>query len=411
MAKKVDKLNALFVKRVTTPGDYGDGNGLYLQVSGSCSKSWLYRYKIAGKSRYMGLGSLHDVPLTQARKDITQWRNIRREGHDPIEYRKAQKLQNRLAQAKSRTFGDCATDYIENHSDTWKGPKQAAQWTSSLAEYAKPINELAASDIDTALVLACIEPIWKTKTETATRVRNRIESILDYATVKRYRSGENPARWKGHLDKILPAKNKVRAVEHHPALPYTELPAFMGLLRERTGVAAMALELTILTGTRTSEVIGALWCEIEGDTWTIPKERMKAKKEHRVPLSERARAILAEMEPMRTSGFIFPGAKAGKGLSNMAMTNVLRRMNYGHVTVHGMRSAFRDWTAERTNTPNIVAEMALAHTISSDAEKAYRRGDLLAKRAKLMESWAQYCESKPGDVVHIGTGKELASDG
>jgi integrase len=292
--------------------------------------------------------------------------------------------------------------YIAGHTAGWRSAKHIAQWKATLAKYAEPvIGGLSIQAIDTALVLKVLEPIWSVKPETAGRVRGRIEAILDWAKARGYRTGENPARWRGHLDKLLPALSKVRRVAHHAALPYAELPGFLIALREQGGIAARALEFTILTAARTGEAIGARWGEINltEKVWIVPATRMKAAKEHRVPLSARALAILDELRPLRETSdaeaFVFPGAKAGRSLSNMAFLMLLRRMGRDDLTAHGFRSSFRDWAAERTNFPNEVAEMAPAHSVGNAVEAAYRRGDLFDKRRRLVDAWAEFLAKAP----------------
>jgi integrase len=398
MARTVGKLTALKVARDLPPGMYADGAGLYLQVAGAGAKSWIYRFSLTGKAREMGLGSLYALSLSDARIKAGECRRLRQEGIDPIEARKASREQVALDAAKTLTFKEAAASYVASHRAGWRNDKHAAQWESTLAAYAEPVlGRLSIQVIDTALVLKVLEPIWKAKPETAGRVRGRIEAILDWAKVRGLRQGENPARWRGHLDHLLPAKSKVRRVKHHAALPYAELPRFIEGLRAQEGVAARALEFTILTAARTGDTIGATCGEFNGpdNLWTIPAERMKAGKEHRVPLSGRALVILREAESARTLGsnYVFPGGKAGKPLSNMAMTEVLRRMACGDITVHGFRSTFRDWAAERTNFPSEVVEMALAHAVGDKVEAAYRRGDLFEKRHRLMAEWATYCNT------------------
>jgi integrase len=280
-----------------------------------------------------------------------------------------------------------------SHQAGWKNPKHRAQWPSTLSTYVYPhFGKLPVQDVDVALVMKAVEPIWTTKPETASRVRGRIESILDWATARGYRHGENPARWRGHLDALLPTKTKVRRVQHHAALPYAQLPAFLAELRQQDGIGAKALEFAILTAARTGEVMGAKWSEIdfEARLWTVPAERMKAGREHRVPLSEPALAILKAMREVREGDFVFPGGRAGRGISNMAMIMTLRRMGRGDLTAHGFRSTFSDWCAEQTDFPAEAREMALAHTVSDKVEAAYRRGDLFQKRRDLMDAWANY---------------------
>lgn len=393
------------IARLNRPGRYGDGLGLWLQVSPTLTKSWIFRYMRHGKAREMGLGPLHTITLAEARQKATDCRKLLLDGHDPIEVRRAGQLQARLEEARGMTFEACAEQYIESHKAGWRNEKHAAQWTATLKTYAYPvIGKLPVAGIDTALVLKVLQPIWTAKPETAARVRGRIEAVLGWASAREYRVGDNPARWRGHLDKLLPARSKVARVRHHPALPYSEVSAFMEKLRAEEGVSPRALEFTILCATRTGETIGAEWSEIDFRTrvWTIPGTRMKAGKEHRVPLSNRAIEILEELP--REGAFVFPGGRANRPLSNMALLATLKRMGRSDLTVHGFRSSFRDWAAETTNYPREVAEMALAHTISDKVEKAYRRGDLFEKRRRLMAEWAAYCASparKKGAVVPL----------
>jgi integrase len=401
MARTVGKLTALKVSRRLRPGMYADGAGLYLQVSGGAgAKSWIYRFSLHGRAREMGLGSLSALSLSDARTKAGECRRLRQEGIDPIEARKAIREQVALDAAKKATFRDAAASYIATHRAGWKNAKHASQWENTLATYADPVlGALSIQAIDTTLVLKVLEPVWKTKPETANRVRARIEATLDWAKVRGLRQGENPARWRGHLDHLLPAKTKVRRVKHHAALPYVEMATFIATLRAQAGIAARALEFTALTAVRTGDAIGAVWDEANASekVWAIPAERMKAGKEHRVPLSGRALAILDEVQRARTSDsqYVFPGGKTGKPLSNMAMATVLRRMGRTDITVHGFRSTFRDWAAERTNFPSEVVEMALAHAVGDKVEAAYRRGDLFEKRRRLMAEWAAYCNSPP----------------
>ena len=403
MAREINRLNSLAVNRASKPGYYPDGAGLYLQVSPSGTKSWIYRYSAGGRSREMGLGSIAALGLSDARARAKECRHQRVMGIDPLETRRASTERQKLEDAKATTFSNAAAKYIAAHEASWRNEKHRAQWKSSLETYAFPvIGPLSVAAIDTLLVLKVLEPMWGTKTETATRVRGRIESVLNWAAARGLRQGENPARWKGHLDRLLPARGKVRTVRHHAALPYEELPTFMADLRARDGSAARALELTILTGLRTSEVIGACWPEfdLQRKVWTVPAERMKGKREHRVPLSDRAISILTNFS--REDEFLFPGERSGKPLSNMAMRATLKRMGRSDLTVHGFRSTFRDWAAERTNFQNHVVEMALAHTIGNKVEAAYRRGDLFEKRVRLMDAWAEYATKAPaGEVIKL----------
>lgn len=347
----------------------------------------------------MGLGPLALLGLQEARAKVLEARRLRHEGIDPIEARRAARVRARLETAKAVTFTECAAAYIKAHRAAWRNDKHAAQWESTLATYAEPtFGSLPVQAIDTALVLKVVEPIWTTKPETAGRVRGRIEAVLDWATARGYRTGENPARWRGHLDKLLPARSKVRRVVHHAAMPYIELPAFLARLREQQGASARALELTILTAVRTAETIGATWDEMNlaDKVWIVPAKRMKGGKEHRVPLCTRALAVLAEMSVSRDPGeqFVFPGGRRGKPLSNMGMAMTMRRMGRDDLTVHGFRSSFRDWAGNETHFAREIAEAALAHTIGNAVEAAYRRSDAIAKRRALMDAWANYCEPK-----------------
>ena len=409
MARTIGRLTALKVDKAKQPGMYADGGGLYLRVTDSGTKNWVFRFMLNGRPRWMGVGPLHTIGLAEARNRAAAFRLQRHDGVDPIERRRAERLQARLDAAKAVTFKECAARYIASHRAGWRNPKHAAQWQATLATYAEPVmGGLSVQAVDTALVLKVLEPIWTTKPETAGRVRGRIESILDWAKVRGYRAGENPARWRGHLDKLLPARSKVRRVEHHAALPYAELPSFLVRLREQEGIAARALEFAILTAARTGEVIGARWSEMDllDKTWTLPAARMKAGREHRVRYPLARSPSWKEMQPHRPAedAFVFPGGKNGRPLSNMAFLMLLRRMGLGDVTAHGFRSSFRDWAAERTNFPAEVAEMALAHTVSDKTVAAYNRSDLFERRRRLMAAWATFCTA-PEQKAHIGARK------
>ena len=405
MARTIGKLTALAVDKAKRRGYYGDGGGLFLQVSASGSKSWVFRFKEADKLHEMGLGATHTIGLAEAREKARECRRLRLDGIDPIEARKIARAQARLDAAKAVTFKDCAERYITSHGAGWRSPTHAAQWPSTLRIYVYPVfGSLPVQGIDVGLVLKVLEPIWSVKPETASRVRGRIESVLDWATARGYRQGDNPARWRGHLENLLPGKLKVRRVKHHAALPYAEIGDFIAQLKSQEGVGARAFEFTILTAARTGEVIGATWSEmnIAEQLWVVPAERMKSGKEHRVPLSEAPLAILEQMQAIRQGDFVFPGGKARLPISNMAMMMTLRRMGRGDLTVHGFRSSFRDWAAERTDFPSEVAEMALAHAVSSKVEAAYRRGDLFQKRRQLMDTWSRFCTvSAPAAVASI----------
>jgi integrase len=401
MAREIGRLSALKVGRLKEPGMYPDGAGLYLQVSGTGTKSWIYRFMLAGRAREMGLGPLHTVPLADARKLAQDARRLRLAGVDPIEDRRQRLEALRAEQARTVTFDEAAGAYIGAHETGWRNAKHGAQWRATLKAYASPVfGRISVKEIDTGLVAKALEPIWATKTETASRVRGRIESVLDWAAARGHRTGDNPARWKGHLENLLPNRSKVQKVVHRPALPYDEIGPFIGQLREQDGVAAAALEFLILTATRTGETIGARWSEINvpNAMWTIPAERIKAGREHRIPLSDRAVRILSALKKEQLSDWVFPGGKAGKGLSNMALLALLKRMGRSDLTVHGFRSTFRDWAAERTNYPREVAEQALAHAIPDKVEAAYRRGDLFEKRRRLMAEWAKFCVARKGQA-------------
>jgi integrase len=394
MVRQAAKLPAVNLRKLKA-GMHGDGGGLYLQVTASGARTWIFRFKApSGRTREMGLGSLNTISLAEAREMAQECRKLCRDRIDPIEQRRAKLAATRIESVKILTFDACAERYIAAHRPGWRNAKHASQWPNTLATYVSPVfGTVPVPAVDVGLVMRALEPIWHEKPETASRVRGRIESVLDWATARGYRQGDNPARWRGHLENLLPARAKVQRVEHHAALPYTEIGEFMDELRRQEGIAARALEAVIFTAARTSEIIGARWDEIEFEAklWTIPATRMKAGKEHRVPLAEPMLAILESMKTIRLGDFVFPGGKAGKPLSNMAMAMVVRRLGRGDLTVHGFRSTFRDWAAECTNFPREVAEMALAHTLSDKVEAAYRRGDLFEKRRQLMEAWAKHC--------------------
>jgi integrase len=378
-------LTALDVKRAAPRGYYHDGGGLYLAIDRYGNRSWIFRYGAQG-ARHCGLGPLHTVTLAEAREKARECRKLLLEGRDPIAEKHARRAAALLEAAKQITFADAAETYINDHHAAWKNPKNRQQWRNTLATYAFPvIGRLPVAAIDTGLVMRVLTPIWKEKAETASRVRMRIERILGWATVHGYRNGDNPARWRGHLDHLLPAQGKIAPVEHHAALPYAEVPTFIRELHERSGPAAEALEFLILAAARTSEVLGAAWREfdLKSGVWTIPESRMKSGREHKVPLSDRGVEIL---EGLPRNDRPFP-------LSNMAFLQLLKRMGHGGITAHGFRSSFRDWAAETHDASRDVAEMALAHAISDKTEAAYRRGDLFEKRRRLMDDWARFCTS------------------
>ena len=361
----------------------------------------------------MGLGAAHTVSLAEARAKGLECRKLLLDGIDPIEQRNGLRAQTAIDAAKSLTFDQCAAACIEAHRAGWRSAKHVAQWTNTLATYAGPVfGNIPVQSVDLALVLKAIEPIWRDRPETGSRLRGRIEAVLDWARVRGYRSGDNPARWRGHLDSLLPARARTRVVRHHVALPYGEIGAFMAQLREQEGIAALALEFTILTAARTGEVVGARAGEITvgGMLWTVPAERMKAGKEHRCPLSPRAVKIISALQTVATSEFVFPGRRPDKPMSGMTMLALLKRMGRTDLTVHGFRSTFRDWCAEQTNYPREVAEAALAHNIGDTTEAAYFRADFLAKRRQLMTDWARFCQqpaqAQSKKVVPIGRGRK-----
>lgn len=396
MARSNRKLTALAVKALAKgDGRFGDGGGLYLQARGG-KASWLFRYMLDGKAREMGLGAYPAVTLEAARAAAAEQRRVLAKKIDPLSAREAENEAKKRAAAvetaKRKTFADCADAYIAAHRAGWRNTKHAAQWASTLSTYAGPVfGALPVGEVDTALVLRVLEPLWTTKPETASRLRGRIEAVLDWATARELRTGANPARWRGHLDHLLPARAKVARVKHHAALDWREIGPFMTRLRAVDGAGARALEFAVLTAARSGEVIGATWDEIDlpARTWTVPAERMKAAREHRVPLSDAAVVVLAAL-PRTDAPWVFPGGRAGKPLSNMAMAMVLRRLDRADLTVHGFRSTFRDWAGESTGYPRDVCEMALAHAVGG-VEGAYRRGDLFEKRRRLMADWAAWC--------------------
>ncbi|WP_270937193.1 tyrosine-type recombinase/integrase [Falsiroseomonas oryzae] len=408
------------------PERISDAHGLYLQLAPgaeagkAAGKSWLFRYSFAGKAREMGLGkvSLADdkpgVTLGAARRKVTELHAKLRDGIDPIAERDARfasaKAEAQAAAARTKTFREVTDLYLAAHEATWKNVKHRQQWENTLATYAFPhFGDRPVADVDTAAVLAALEPIWKTKTETATRLRQRIETVLDFATPRGWRSGENPARWRGHLEATLPKPGKIAKVEHHAALPWAEAGAFMVALRQREGVAARALEFGILTAARSGEVRGARWSEIDlaRGVWVVPGDRMKAGREHRVPLSAAAVAILRTMADLRDAEapdpLVFPGLRQGKPLSENTLNEVLKRMKRPDLTVHGFRSTFRDWAAERSQFPRELAEKALAHVLGDATEAAYQRGDMFEKRRRMMDAWAEFCAraAKPAEVVPL----------
>ncbi|AZS77624.1 site-specific integrase [Achromobacter spanius] len=384
----------------------GDGGGLTLQITTSGTSSWLYRYMRNRKAIAIGLGKYPDVSLRLARERASEQRQLRAEGLDPADQKLAKTAEKKAAASSVKTFDDCAAQYIADHRAEWKSTKHAQQWRNTLATYASPhIGTKAISAITTVDIKLVLAPIWNIKHETATRLQGRVAAVLDWATAHGLRQGDNPARWKGHLEHLLAKSTESsRAQKHHAALPYSEIPEFLRRLQAQDGSARWALEFLILTAGRTSEVTGAHVREIdlERGMWTVPKERMKAGKEHRVPLTPRALTIVESRLPLANGGFLFPGGRMDKPLSNMAMSMLLRRMSYDAITVHGFRSTFRDFAAEMTTHDFSTAEAALAHTMRDKVAAAYARTDLYDKRAALMSEWEQYCyrSASPAQLVN-----------
>jgi integrase len=391
MAKRtLNRLSAKQAEKLKTPGRHSDGGGLYLAIDDAGRRRWVFMYVRRGRRVELGLGGGRDMSLAAARTEATALRTLLANGEDP----KAVRARN----DHIPTFGECADAYVEAMRPSWRNAKHAAQWSMTLKTYAGPIRSRPVDEITTQDILDILQPLWQRVPETAKRLQGRVENILDAAKAKGQRNGENPARWRGHLDQLLPKRQRLRR-GHHAALPYDEMPAFMADLRSRPAMAARALEFTILTACRTSEVLGATWDEIDvkKKVWTIPARRMKAGREHRVPLSSRSLEIIEAMRGKGTEGYLFSGPK-NTPLSTMAMAMLLRRMK-AEVTVHGFRSSFRDWSSETTGFSYEVCEMALAHTITNKAEAAYRRGDLFEKRSKLMAAWTGYCSTPKAEKI------------
>lgn len=423
MARQLNRLTALQVKKMDKPGLYGDGGGLTLQITSAGVKSWLFRYMRDGKAHGMGLGATHTISLAEARQKALDARKLLTDGLNPLEMKKQKLLVAALERAKTMTFDQCATSYIEAHKASWKNAKHIDQWTNTLATYASPVfGQQPVADVDTALVVKCLSPIWQTKTETASRLRGRIESVLGWATTSGYRAGENPARWKGHLENLLASISKSSRTKNHPSLPWQRIGEFMVALKACEGMAAKAVEFAVLTACRSGEVRNAQWTEFDltERVWTIPAERMKARREHQVPISDAALEVLMSIRELDMAsvnqapippdnGFVFAETKM-QALSNMSLTALIRRMNGNSdkpiwvdasgngITVHGFRSSFRMWAAEMTTYPREVAEHALAHQLPDAVERAYQRGTQFAKRKALMNEWADICCSNKADV-------------
>ena len=409
MARVIGKLTTLAIGRAKKKGLYGDGGGLWLQVGATGSKSWLFRFVVNGKAHGMGLGALNAVTLAEARLKATDCRKLLAAGFDPLDAKKEKQVQSRLAAAKGTTFEACAKAYIEAHKASWKDALYAKKWDQSLAKYVYPVmGRLPVQIVDTTLIMKVLEPVWQKKTTAAKRLRSRIECILDWAKVREYRQGDNPARWRGHLENLLANPSKLIKVKHFAALSYAKINGFLQSLERMGGLGAQALKLLIFTACRSNEVFSATWDEIdfENKVWTIPAERMKTGKEHRVPLTAPALAILKERRregqtlgdnDAEPSPYVFSSPSGEGCISNEIMLAVLKRMKRFDITVHGFRSSFRDWAAEQTNFTREVAEAALAHTVGNQVEAAYRRSDLFEKRRLMMEKWARYCQQVPAE--------------
>lgn len=383
----IHKLSDVKIKSKLAPGRYGDGNGLYLEVAPAGTKSWLFLWKQGGKRRAIGLGGYPSVPLAKARVAAAKAKAAIADGRNPAELSKRQEA--------IPTFAECAAQFLEANKPAWRNDKHIAQWEMTLGDaYCRPIREKSVDAVATEDVLNILSPIWTAKAETASRIRGRIERVLDYAKVKGWREGMNPALWNGHLRHLLPARQKLQR-GHHPAMPYKELPTFITHLRGAEAMAARALEFLILTASRSGEVYGARWEEfdLEGGVWTVPAERMKAGRRHQVPLSRQALALVKALHEVRGSEFVFPGQRPKQPLSSSAMEMLMRRLKADTYTVHGFRSAFRDWAGDETTFTRETAEAALAHRVGDATERAYRRGDAIAKRQELMQAWADYCST------------------
>jgi len=400
------KLTASFCDKTTQPGRYSDGGNLFLLVKPDGRKTWMFRFRdrVTGKRHDMGLGRYgkYDVTLKEARQSAGEARALLRQYQNPIIERQRLLEAAKHEYANRITFKFCRDRFIDANKAEWKNKKHTAQWTSTLDTYAKPILDMTVSDIGQDDVLLCIEPIWTTKTETATRVRQRIEKVLDWATVRKYRKGDNPARWKGHLDTLLAKPTKLKKVQHRPALPYVEVGQFMSELRQRNSLSAKALELLVLTATRPNETFGARWDEFDlnCNKWVIPAERMKAAKEHEIPLPDRAVELIKSIPRVSGSDFVFPGTKLNKPMSTAAGMKVLKSMRPGYHQ-HGFRSTFRDWAAEQTSFQRLVIEQSLAHQLKDKVEAAYLRTKMIPKRMKLMQAWANYCAVIPSTADNV----------
>jgi integrase len=405
VTRTLNRLSTLKVARAKRPGMYADGGSLYLRVADGGSKQWVFRYSANGRLRDMSIGPVHTLTLAEARERATAARKLRLDGIDPLTHKHARMAALRAADATAMTFKQCAEGFIKDNEREWTNATHRHQWQQSLRDYAYPIlGSLPVAAIDTPLVLKVIKPLWERTPATASRVRGRIENVLGWATVHHYRSGSNPAVWKGLLEHALPASSKVARVEHHEALPYENVSAFMAELRRQNSVTARCLEFITLTAARSGEALNAMWDEINDRVWVVPASRMKGGREHRVPLSGAALAVLENMRAIRGSDYIFPGRSRGRPIGQTVVQRLAKKASGADITVHGLRSTFRDWAAETTNHPNHVVEQALAHAIGDKVEAAYRRGDLFEKRRRLMNAWAQFCATAKDEkkIVPIG---------
>jgi integrase len=410
MSRPLQVLSALSINRRKKPGYLGDGGGLYLQVTEAGSKSWIFRYSMVGKRREMGMGAYPAVSLGAARNLAQEARTVLAGGQDPIAVRDAERARKRLEEARGVTFDQAVEQFLADHVVTWKNEKHRQQWRNTLNTYVSPaMGRLSVGAIGTPEVSRVLDAIWHDKTETASRVRARIERILDWSKVREYRTGENPARWRGHLDKIYPARNKVQKVKHHAAVPVDKMSAVYARLSESDGVAPRAVRFTILTAVRAGETTGATWKEIDLNhgVWTIPASRMKMDREHKVPLSREALAILREMAELKTDTLVFAGQRARRPLSIASLAKAMKAAGGEAMTTHGCRSTFKDWASERTSFPSEVSEMALAHTIGDKVEGAYRRGELIKKRAAMMQQWATFLMA-PASIKVVPIGRRRA---
>lgn len=397
MARAIDRLSARRAETLKEPGRHADGGGLYLSIAPTGARRWVFLFRWKGKPTEMGLGSAQDVPLAKARRIAADARGQLAEGVNPLEAKRA--LEAARKPARPVTFGECAGEVIESLGATWRNETHRSQWRQTVAVYCRAIRDKPVAEVGNEDVLRVLRPLWGTVPATATRVRARIERILDFAKARGMRSGENPARWRGHLDSVLP-KREPRTRQHHKALPFEDVSDFAAELRARGGVRPRALEFLVLTGARTAEVLGAEWSEIDlaERLWTVPAARMKKGREHRVPLSDRAVTVLSEMASIRSSEFVFPGMKRGRPLSPRSLDSLMRTKMGVPVTVHGFRSTFRDWAGECTSFPSEIAEAALAHVVGNETERAYRRGDALEKRRSLMAAWSNFLDPRENVV-------------